>query len=254
MLHQLQNSLGNFTYNAFVYNNRAWDAHFHANYELIYACVGTADITVNNDRYLLRAGEFLLIPPYAVHAIYISKTARVWIGVFSADFIYDFAKTNSSVRYQPFSCSASVESFAREHLLFEGTPQRYMAIACLNAVCGECSARAQKCDDARNNKFIGQVTDYISTHLTEEITLKAIAGALGYEYHYFSALFHKSFAIHFKSFINLFRFSHACELLSDTTKSITAVCFECGFDTVRNFNRVFKEHSGNTSSEYRKSL
>ena len=254
LVYQVHNSIGNFTYNAFIYTNCGYAVHFHANFELIYVYAGAADVSVNNDRYLLTPGQFMLIPPYATHSVFFDNATRAWVGVFSPDYIYDFAKANSGVRYQPFSCDASVEDFVRTHLLFEGTPTRYSTIACLNAVCDECIRHAVKCDEVRNNKFIRQVTDYISAHLTQEITLKDLADALGYEYHYFSALFHKNFAIHFKSFVNMFRFSHACDMLADETKSITAVCFECGFDTVRNFNRVFKELSGKTPSAYRKAL
>lgn len=90
--------------------------------------------------------------------------------------------------------------------------------------------------------------------MNENVTMAEIADALGYEYHYFSLLFNRYFSIKFKNFLNLFKFQYACGLLADSSKSISEVCFESGFETVRSFNRVFRDFSGMTPTEYRKSL
>ncbi|MBO5060012.1 MAG: helix-turn-helix transcriptional regulator [Clostridia bacterium] len=99
-----------------------------------------------------------------------------------------------------------------------------------------------------------RVIEYISENLSEDIKLKEMAHTLNYEYHYFSTLFHKCFCINFKSFINIFRFDAACKLLGDGAETITDVCNKCGFGSIRNFNRVFKQLGGITPGEYRKNV
>lgn len=252
--HQVTNSYGNFNYNAYVYMNIGWQAHFHGNYELIYAIEGETVINVNGAEHKLCAGDFLLISPYLVHSLQIRGNTKVWIGVFSEDYIAEFAKNHKGMRFSRFRCDERIERYLREYLIFEGTPDRYVAISCLNAVCAECQRSAEHELSDADARFVESVIGYISIRMSENVTMSEIADALGYEYHYFSLLFNRYFSIKFKSFINLFRFQHACSLLSDSSRSISDVCFESGFETVRSFNRVFREYSGMTPTEYRRSL
>ncbi|WP_163707287.1 helix-turn-helix domain-containing protein [Mangrovibacterium lignilyticum] len=39
----------------------------------------------------------------------------------------------------------------------------------------------------------------------------------------------------------------------ETQKSITEICFECGFHNISNFNRIFKKSQGCTPSEFTES-
>jgi len=44
---------------------------------------------------------------------------------------------------------------------------------------------------------------------------------------------------------------HAARLLVDTTNSITEVCFDCGFNNLSNFNRIFKKYKGVSPKDFR---
>lgn len=104
----------------------------------------------------------------------------------------------------------------------------------------------------RNGEFMYKIIEYVSENISENITLGDIADSFGYERHYFSSLFHECFSMNFKSFINIFRVENACRLLSDKSLNITHIASECGFGSIRNFNRIFKNMCGITPGEYRK--
>lgn len=254
IIHQVTNSYGNFNYNAYVYMDIGWSPHFHGNYELIYAIDGDTAINVNGVEHILSPGEFLLISPYLVHSLQIRGEAKVWIGVFSEDYIAEFAKNHKGMKFSRFRCAEPVEKYLREYLIYQGTPDRYIAISCLNAALAECDRNADKEISDADARFVESVIGYISARMSENVTMSKVADALGYEYHYFSLLFNRYFSIKFKSFVNLFKFQYACGLLSDSSKSISEICFESGFETVRSFNRVFREYSGMTPTEYRNRL
>lgn len=59
-------------------------------------------------------------------------------------------------------------------------------------------------------------------------------------------------AQNFSQFINSFRVSEACRLLSDTAMPITEIMFEAGFQTKSTFNREFLAAVGKSPSDYRK--
>lgn len=254
IMHQPTNSQGNYNYNAFVYTDTFYEPHFHANYELIYVFKGKMQLIINGLSQELCSGEIYLIAPYTVHSFLIDKKTTAWVGVFSDDFVASFSAKNRFFAYEKFRCEKTVEDFLIMHLFYQGTPDRYMLKACLYMVCNECVNNAEKTQRNQDPDFTQKVIRHISEHLGEDLSVQQLAQELNYEYHYFSALFQKCFSINFKTFVNMLRFEQACKLLSDHSRKITQICTECGFGSLRNFNRVFKGLSGVTPSEYRKSI
>lgn len=250
--HQIDNSNGNYHYNAFVYSDIVYGTHFHASYELIYVIDENCEISVDETLYTLKKGELFLISPYTIHSINIPKNSKTWVGVFSEDFIADFAKKNKYKKYGRFKCSNSTESFLQAELFYQGKPEHYMLISCLYMICNECLKNAQSYNTELDNNFISNTIKYISENLSEKITLAELSEKSGYEYHYFSMLFNQCFSTNFKNFVNILKFQQACKLISDKSLSFTDICNECGFGSIRNFNRIFKAMSGYTPSEYRK--
>ena len=43
----------------------------------------------------------------------------------------------------------------------------------------------------------------------------------------------------------------AARKLVDTTDSISEICYDCGFNTLSNFNRLFRKHKGCSPREFR---
>ena len=250
MLHQIHNSMGNFNYNAYIYTNVFWDFHFHENYELVYALEGDVRVTTNGISHLLHKGELILISPNTIHSLS-ADNASTWVGVFSEEYVGVFAKDRRQVLYSKFSLPKESEDFLKKELFFTGKPSKYMACACLYTVCDACTKGAEAISLGQSSSFIGTVTKYISENLSKDFDMNDLCDVLGYEYHYFSTLFNSTFHMRFKSFVAMYRIGRACALLSDKEKCITEVCDECGFGSIRNFNRVFKKSIGKTPSEYR---
>lgn len=254
IIHQLSNSGGSHNFNAFIYSGREYSTHFHANSELIYAIEGATEVCVNGTSDVLEAGEFLLISPYATHSFHTPKNATSWVGVFSKDFVPDFAGKHAFSSFSKFRCDEEIEAFLKAHLFHEAVPEHYLLTACLYLVCGQCIRHAAEYVQTGTADFAREVIGYITENLSGNITMKDAANQLNYEYHYFSSLFNKCFSMNYRRFINVLRFDQACELLSKKEQNITEVCAACGFESVRSFNRVFKEFSGMTPREYRSRL
>jgi AraC-like DNA-binding protein len=251
IIHQPWNSRKNYTYNAYVYTETSYASHFHSNYELIYVLSGKMPLTVNGAELLLEEGEAILLSPFAVHSFTISDTARAWVGVFSDDFVSAFAGKHGRMQYSKFRLSPENEILLKERFFYQGQPERYLCMAFLYVACSDCIRFAQPLNAETDREFISRVTAYISEHLNDDIRMKELATHLNYEYHYFSALFHKCFFMDFKKFLNIFRIERACALLAQESGDVTSVFRQCGFSGIRNFNRVFKQITGVTPTEYR---
>jgi len=55
----------------------------------------------------------------------------------------------------------------------------------------------------------------------------------------------------FTDFLNKYRIQKACMMLQ-LEKTISETCFECGFNNVPYFNKVFKNITGKTPSSFKK--
>ncbi|MFT3740962.1 MAG: helix-turn-helix transcriptional regulator [Breznakibacter sp.] len=58
----------------------------------------------------------------------------------------------------------------------------------------------------------------------------------------------------FVDFVNEMQLGYATHLLIETSKSVGKICFEYGFNSISNFNRIFKKKQGVTPSEFRNSF
>jgi AraC-like DNA-binding protein len=47
------------------------------------------------------------------------------------------------------------------------------------------------------------------------------------------------------------RLGHATRMLIETTQSVSEIAYDCGFNNISNFNRLFKKKKGCTPSVFR---
>ncbi len=97
---------------------------------------------------------------------------------------------------------------------------------------------------------IQQVHDYVLVHFTDEISLDTIADLVGMSPPAFCRYFKTRANKTFSEFVAEVRIGHACKLLTNQAMSITQVSYESGYRTLSNFNRQFKEITGQTPSHY----
>jgi AraC-like DNA-binding protein len=68
----------------------------------------------------------------------------------------------------------------------------------------------------------------------------------------FSRFFKKNTGQNFVDFVHKVRISQACQLLANSTESITDICFACGYKNISNFNRHFLREKHLIPSAYRR--
>ncbi|MFL9483933.1 AraC family transcriptional regulator [Chitinophagaceae bacterium LWZ2-11] len=98
---------------------------------------------------------------------------------------------------------------------------------------------------------IGHIYNYIMQHYNKSITLEDVAKQAHMTPQAFCRYFKKHTRHTFVSFLNEVRINEACKRLTDGAyDSIATVAYNCGFNSITNFNRVFKTITGNSPSEY----
>lgn len=95
------------------------------------------------------------------------------------------------------------------------------------------------------------VKQYVNEHFSEEISLPEVASLAAMTPTAFSRFFKLRTGRTLSDYIIDIRLGYAARMLVDTSKNISEICFECGFNNQSNFNRIFKSKRGLTPSDFR---
>lgn len=98
---------------------------------------------------------------------------------------------------------------------------------------------------------IGAIYNYIMQQYDKPITLEDVAKQAHMTPQAFCRYFKKHTLHTFVSFLNEVRINEACKKLTDGNyDSIATVAYNCGFNSITNFNRVFKSVTSKSPTEY----
>ncbi len=100
-------------------------------------------------------------------------------------------------------------------------------------------------DDSRR---ILKVKNYVAKNYMDELRLPQLAGMS-------ASAFSRFFKLHtgrnISEYIIDLRLGYAARMLVDTAKSVSEIGYDCGFNNLSNFNRIFKKKKGCSPSEFR---
>lgn len=104
---------------------------------------------------------------------------------------------------------------------------------------------------ATESRRIKRVQEYIDQHYKQEIRLQTLADMVGMTAPAFSRFFRQHTGQTVSDYIIEIRLGLATRKLVDTAMSVSEICYECGFNNVSNFNRLFRKKHNCNPSEFR---
>lgn len=106
---------------------------------------------------------------------------------------------------------------------------------------------------ARNveSRRVEKVKQYIHDHYAEPLKLSDLAALVGMSPVSFSRFFRQRTGRTLSDYIVDIRLGYAARMLVDSTKNISEICYECGFNNLSNFNRTFKAKRNYTPRDFR---
>jgi AraC-like DNA-binding protein len=108
-----------------------------------------------------------------------------------------------------------------------------------------------KVDVESDSRRVLKVKNYINKNYMEEIRLNTLADLAGMSPSAFSRFFKLHTGKNLSEYIIEIRLGFASRALVDTTRGISEISFDCGFNNLSNFNRIFKRKKGCSPSEFR---
>ena len=107
-------------------------------------------------------------------------------------------------------------------------------------------------EQSHNVNAIEVTLSYIREHYRENISLDDILKITSYSKSHFIRLFKKNIGMNLTDYINKYRIEKSCLDLIYTSKNVTEIATENGFNTVQYFSKTFKNYMDCTPKQYQK--
>ena len=226
---------------------------FHPHGELLCVIKGSVPITVDGESHALQAGETAVLFPYLTHAYADAPEAEVLILLFDPRLT---AFDTTFLTQKPVCCHTNTPRLEPLlHRAVEMLKQNRLktAMAYVNAALGELLEILELVpSEGPSGDMTVQLLSYCAEHFTEDITVSTLAEALYISESYVSKLVSRNLKCSFREYINGLRIQKARQLLESTDLRIGQVMAACGFQNQSSFNRIFRDHTGTSPRQYRK--
>lgn len=105
-----------------------------------------------------------------------------------------------------------------------------------------------------NSRRIDKAFEFMNANFDKPITLKDLSKLVSMTEVSFSRFIKKRTGNTFIDSLNEIRLGHATRMLIETTHSVAEISYNCGFNNISNFNRLFKKKKHCTPKEFRENF
>ncbi len=241
------NSLG---YRYFLdIKNYSYPSHYHANFEIIFVVSGQIKITIDDFTSVIKMGESVLILPNQVHSFTTNDSSHIYIGVFATHYIPNL--------YEDFLAKKPVNPIMNfEHNFFEDIKKnidnKYLLTSLLCKLFNNFLENREFLErKSQTATFMHKTIEYFNDNISNNINIVDFSNHFGYNSHYMSKKFREIFLCSFSDYLNKYRLDKALHLIQNSTQKMSDIASQCGFNSIRNFNRQFFNAFGKTPTQYR---
>lgn len=234
------------------YRNLHNISHWHMEHELIACREGSAQVMLDDTMFNITQQQCIFCHSGRVHYISASPDSLLLVCLFD-EKMYDpitspFALENPVFedRYGILPKLSEIRhELQNQPIFFECRTEAMIGEILVDVFRGEPLRKAQW-------QFSDVITRYkqLLNHIDleyEHITYQNAVRFMNMSDAYFSRYFKRQAGMTFSQYLNVVRIEKAVQLLNSApTMKITDVMLRCGFNTIRSFNRVFREVTGFT--------
>ena len=248
--------------------------HWHAETELLHVISGQFSMTIDEETFLLAAGDAVYIAPGRLHG---GKPENCVYECIVFD-MHQLMKTNAFCRplmtdiesrrvdiFPCFSVHAHELRPVVEHL-FRAAARReegwaLITLGCLFTFFGAAyRLGAYRMHDAppdresRNVLKLKTVFELMESRLDHPPTLRELSASIGMSPKYFCRFFKLATHQTPMEYLSYYRIEQACLEMSTTDKNVTEIALDLGYGELNYFIRCFKKHKGVTPKKYMDSV
>ena len=256
-------------------------AHWHYFFEILYVQAGQITVECQHDSYLVKKGEFILIPPKNIHCIHKDNNLNTTYLVIKFDDkqLNTNGTTHVKLTYlfryiqslPQFKTHFDANFVATHHLtaLFTNLLAEYttklegydimiqsqlqqLFILMLRSYKEDGLVIPETLTMPDHELIFNQILEYIDTHYCENLEVTHLATSCHMSYSQFSRQFKRFYGLSCKAYIHDVRVNKAQDLLLFTTLDLAAISAEVGYSDSSHLIKQFKRLKNITPHQYRK--
>lgn len=227
--------------------------HMHREFELIAVTEGSMEITVFEKHYTLQKQDAVLIFPNQAHSLTNVKNGKHITCDFSYILVNHF--------FQKYQNLVPVNSIFKLSPMYIELLQRLneesstdFAKGVLYLICSEFEKSTEFVQQKKqldSEALVTKICAFVKENYNHNCSLYDLEKNFSYSYVYLSKCFKQTSGISYNNYVNNYRIDKACELLTNTNKSVLDISSEVGYTSLRTFNRNFKQITGLSPKDYR---
>ncbi|PHV71274.1 AraC family transcriptional regulator [Sporanaerobium hydrogeniformans] len=254
--------------------------HFHNEYEIFYLLEGKRQFFFDNRAYEIKPGSLILVNENAIHMtransdedighdriiLYINKQKMKELdNLFPTINLVKFFREQYGVFHlneeQQTQFMTFYESLKQE---FDTKERHSHAMIAMQIIMYFIEFmrknQAHKIADINSNtsakyQTIYAVSDYISEHYTESLSLESLASYFFLSKYYLCRSFKEVTGYGINEYIHIHRIQKAKQLLEETKLSVSEISQMLGYESLTHFEKIFKTYMTLSPLKYRKTL
>jgi AraC-like DNA-binding protein len=250
-------------------SNLSFYPHFHNELEFVYVESGDIIVGVNEEKRLLQAGDMVICCSNDIH-YYESKDleSEVFMLIFKPELIGTAKTWPVDFRFESPFIDSTQPAFSRIGDLLRqmfqeqentriGYPMyiKSYLLELLGTLCRHLPtapfdrSSSQRFESKRAK--IHRIITFIEANYAMDLSVEMMSERFEMNPSHFCRSFKKAIGMNFKTYLNTIRVLMAEQQLVNTDSSITDIALECGFGSIRTFNRVYKDLKGCSPSDTR---
>ena len=251
--------------------------HWHREFEIIFLTYGTGYITVQGEKFLCQKDDIILIPPEQVHSI--ARKDEDFMAYHNILFDFSFLEENpesfcSRAFFQNFSENSKLKEIHVEkgselnqkllpllknladipHDCYEENALLIKArlFEVMHHLKNQVGAPNETPSSYEKRIRLKKVLSFIQENFSRNIAVEEAAKLTNLSPSRFMKMFKEQTGMAFIQYLNDYRLELSAEELLQSTKSVTQIAFENGFENLSYFISLFRRKFALSPSEYRK--
>lgn len=244
--------------------------HLHHSMEIVYVTSGELALGVGQELYDMKVGDLAIVFPNLIHHYQVfhpgkqNTATHILASPLISQIFQEELDTlcpsnpvihKDALHPEILDAVSKLRTLPREKGVAEQVKNllesSYVQIILARAIP---QYELVKKETAGSHDLIYQTVSYIAEHFREPVSLTGMAHDLGVSQFALSRVFSGTFHRNFNSYLNETRLNYACSLLLRTDQTVTDAALNSGFESLRTFHRVFREHFHQTPGSFRKTL
>ena len=247
-------------------HNLQYCSHYHEEVELMLVVDGMIVLTVDGQSFELEAGDIAFVGPFQIHSLNTPVHSRLHLfKILSPQYDFSTIHRDQSILHpgeeENTTIRGDILRLMAELALPHDDPLKRLAVrAATDRLLVDLIRlpgvhpieKDVKLANDRDIELLKTINNYLDGHFKEAVTLEGAANACHMSMYYFAHCFKRATGTTFLNYLNSYRLEKARGFILKTNDSFTDIAMNCGFASIRTFNRCFRQHFKITPTEAKK--